>query len=65
MISKKIFKLPFPFSDLSAVKARPGFDTLEKEKDYKIIGHLKNTDKIMKDSFWVGVYLGIAGEMLE
>nr|WP_200763280.1 lipopolysaccharide biosynthesis protein RfbH [Nitrosophilus alvini] len=43
----------------------PMFESLEKGKDYKIIGDLKNTDKIMRDSFWLGVYPGIKDEAIE
>jgi CDP-4-dehydro-6-deoxyglucose reductase, E1 len=37
----------------------PCFSELESGKDYRVIGGLKNTDKIMHDSFWVGVYPGM------
>ncbi len=40
----------------------PAFDTLVPGKDYRIIGDLKNTDKIMRDSFWIGVYPGLTTE---
>jgi len=32
---------------------------------YRVIGKLSNTDRIMKDTFWVGVYPGMTEEMLE
>ena len=32
---------------------------------YKISSTLENTDKIMKDSFWIGVYPGLTKEMLD
>lgn len=38
---------------------QPLFQNLKLNKDYKIIGTLKNTDKIMNDGFWLGVYPGI------
>ena len=37
----------------------PCFCELRRNKDYRIIGNLKNTDKVMNDSFWVGVYPGM------
>ncbi len=32
--------------------------------DYRIIGGLENTDKIMNDTFWVGIYAGLTNENL-
>lgn len=43
----------------------PVFDTLEKDKDYRVIGDLEITEKIMNDSFWIGVYPGMNKEMIE
>lgn len=40
----------------------PAFESLEINKDYRVVGDLKNTDKIMNDSFWVGVYPGMSEE---
>ena len=37
----------------------PCFDGLELARDYRIIGTLGNTDKIMNDSFWIGLYPGM------
>ncbi|MET0013339.1 MAG: lipopolysaccharide biosynthesis protein RfbH [Sedimenticola sp.] len=43
----------------------PCFSELEEGKDYRVIGDLAATDKIMNDSFWVGVYPGMRMEELE
>ena len=37
----------------------------KKGTGYRIVGDLKNTDRIMKDSFWIGVYPGMTKEMLD
>jgi len=42
----------------------PLFDNLNEESDYRIIGQLKCTDKIMNDSFWVGVYPGMSHDAI-
>lgn len=44
----------------------PCFDQMRKLKcGYRIAGKLINTDRIMKDSFWVGVYPGMTDEMFD
>ncbi|ENM1574658.1 lipopolysaccharide biosynthesis protein RfbH [Campylobacter jejuni] len=43
----------------------PAFNALKIDKDYKVIGSLKVTDKIMNDSFWVGVYPGMNDESID
>ena len=43
----------------------PCFDQMRvKGEGYRIAGELKNTDRIMNDSFWVGVYPGMSDEMI-
>ena len=42
----------------------PMFDSLESGKDYRVVGDLPCTDKIMNDSFWVGVYPGMGDEAI-
>ena len=36
-----------------------------KGRNYRISGDLKNTDIVMNDSFWIGVYPGLSKEMLD
>ncbi|MBI2252210.1 MAG: lipopolysaccharide biosynthesis protein RfbH [Armatimonadetes bacterium] len=44
----------------------PAFDQMrEKGRGYKIAGGLKNTDMVMKDTFWIGVYPGMTKEKLD
>ena len=44
----------------------PCFDELrEAGKGYRVVGDLKNTDRIMKDTFWVGVYPGMTNEKID
>lgn len=44
----------------------PCFDEMRKTgKGYRVIGDLKNTDRIMNDTFWVGVYPGMNDEMID
>ena len=44
----------------------PCFDQMRKEnRGYRIVGELTNTDRIMQDTFWVGVYPGMSDEMID
>jgi len=47
------------------ITKHPCFESLQKDVDYKIIGNLKNTERIMNDSFWLGVYPGMTDEMID
>lgn len=44
----------------------PCFDDMRRTGEgYRIVGELKNTDRIMNDTFWVGVYPGMTDEMID
>jgi len=44
----------------------PCFDEMRSSKTgYRIVGELTNTDRIMRDTFWVGVYPGMTDEMID
>ena len=44
----------------------PCFDELRKTGDgFRVIGNLEETDRIMNDSFWIGVYPGMTDEMID
>lgn len=44
----------------------PCFDEMRKTGEgYRVVGELENTDRIMRDTFWVGVYPGMTDEMID
>ena len=44
----------------------PCFDEMRKEgRGYRVVGELTNTDRIMRDTFWVGVYPGMTEKMID
>lgn len=43
----------------------PCFDRIRGTDAYRVVGSLKNTDRIMRDTFWVGVYPGMTDEMID
>ncbi len=48
------------------ITKHPCFDEMRASgKGYRIIGELVNTDKIMNDTFWIGVYPGMNEDMID
>lgn len=44
----------------------PCFDEMRKSRQgYRVVGGLEVTDRIMRDTFWVGVYPGMTDEMID
>lgn len=44
----------------------PCFDYMRNSGEgYRVVGKLDNTDRIMNDTFWVGVYPGMTDEMID
>lgn len=42
----------------------PCFEGLGKDRDYRVVGELPVTERILRDTFWVGVYPGLSPEQL-
>ena len=44
----------------------PCFDQMRiNGSGYRVVNELVNTNRIMRDSFWVGVYPGMTDEMID
>jgi CDP-6-deoxy-D-xylo-4-hexulose-3-dehydrase len=46
------------------ITRHPCFESLVLNKNYRVVGNLVHTDKIMHDSFWLGVYPGMGEQAL-
>ena len=45
---------------------QPCFDEMRASGEgYRVVGSLENTDRIMRDTFWIGVYPGMTDEMID
>lgn len=44
---------------------QPCFDSLRGTNAYRVVGTLENTDRVMENSFWIGVYPGMTNEMID
>ena len=45
---------------------QPCFDEMRESKQgYRVVGERTNTDRVMQDTFWVGVYPGMTDEMID
>ncbi len=48
------------------IMAHPCFDEMRKSgKGYRVVGNLPNTNRILHDTFWLGVYAGLHKKQLE
>ena len=43
----------------------PCFDSIRDTDAYRVVGGLENTDRIMNNTFWIGVYPGMTDSMLD
>ena len=43
----------------------PCFETLREGCDYRVAGRLANTDELMNNAFWIGLYPGMTGAKLD
>ena len=44
---------------------QPCFDSIREDKTaYRVVGRLEDTDRIMRDTFWIGVYPGMTDDRL-
>ena len=49
----------------SYTNKHPCFNQIRDTNAYRVVGDLVNTDFIMNNTFWVGVYPGMSDEMID
>ena len=43
----------------------PCFDEIRRSNMYRVISPMKNTEYVMKNTFWIGVYPGLTDDMID
>ena len=44
---------------------QPCFNEIRETDDYRVVGNLENSDFVVNNTFWVGVYPGMTDEMID
>lgn len=47
------------------ITKQPCFDNIRDTDEYRIVGELKNSDFVINNTFWVGVYPGMTDKMID
>ena len=47
------------------IVSHPCFDQIRDTDKYRVVGSLKNSDFVVENTFWVGVYPGMTDEMVD
>lgn len=43
----------------------PCFDEIRNTSSYRVVGNLSTSDRVVKDTFWIGVYPGMTDKMID
>ena len=66
MMSEGIAKIKkVPLREIWKKEDKDFTQWMEENIDYRAIGNLPNTDKIMNDSFWIGLYPGMGDDAID